>query len=101
MDGMSKKIPDSGRVVLTTFGSFGDVHPYVALALEMKGRGLEPVIATGDAYQKKIEALGIEFRPVRPSMPELDSPEAVELIVERLGAGRRSAAPRPQRAAVA
>lgn len=55
------------RIALATFGSFGDIHPYMALALELKARGHRPVIATTDRYQEKITAAGIDFHPVRPS----------------------------------
>ncbi|HYG79323.1 MAG TPA: hypothetical protein VD861_02990, partial [Pyrinomonadaceae bacterium] len=77
---MGRNIHGRGRIVMATFGSFGDVHPYVALALEMKGRGLMPVVVTGEVNRKKIEALGIEFHPMRPAVPALDSPEGVEII---------------------
>ncbi len=63
------------RIVLSTFGSFGDVHPYVAIALELKARGHAPVIATSEVYREKMEARGIEFCPVRPELPSLDQPE--------------------------
>ena len=36
------------RIVLNTFGSLGDLHPYLAVALELKRRGHHPVIATHD-----------------------------------------------------
>ena len=75
---------------MTTFGSFGDVHPYVALAAEMKKRGLIPVIVTGENYRVKVENLGIEFHPMRPAVPELDTPEAVE-IIDRVMDPRRGA----------
>jgi rhamnosyltransferase subunit B len=77
---MSGSSSGAARVVMTTFGSLGDVHPYVALALEMKARGLEPVIITSDSYREKVEALGIEFRPMRPAIPALGTPEAAEMI---------------------
>ena len=77
---MGKNVSEKIRVVMTTFGSLGDLHPYVALALEMKARGMEPVIATGEFYRAKIEALGIEFHPVRPRLPELGTPEAAEVV---------------------
>ena len=54
------------RIVLTTFGSLGDLHPYVAIALGLKARGHEPVVATGECYRRKVEALGLGFRAVRP-----------------------------------
>ena len=34
------------RIVITAFGSFGDVNPCVGLALGLKQRGHSPVIAT-------------------------------------------------------
>ena len=47
------------RVALTTFGSLGDLHPYLALALALKARGHEPVVATSEQYRPKAEALGL------------------------------------------
>lgn len=72
------------RIVLSTFGSFGDVHPYVAIALELKARGHTPVVATSEVYREKMEALGIEFCPVRPEMPSFDQPEELGKLVEDL-----------------
>lgn len=63
------------KVVMATIGSLGDLHPYIALALEMKKRYVEPVIATSTTYRKRIESLGIEFQPIRPTMPEQGTPE--------------------------
>lgn len=54
------------RIVLTTFGSFGDINPFVGLALGLRARGHAPVIATSAFYRHTIEREGIEFRPVRP-----------------------------------
>ena len=42
------------RVVLTTIGSLGDLHPYIALALEKKKRYIEPVISTSNTYRSRI-----------------------------------------------
>lgn len=60
--------PAAKRIVLTTFGSFGDLHPYIALAFELQARGHQPVIATANVYQRRIEALGIEFHSTRPQV---------------------------------
>ncbi len=59
------------RIVLNTFGSFGDLHPYLALAIELKRRGHRPVVATSEVYRTKVEAEGIEFAAVRPDVGEL------------------------------
>lgn len=63
------------------FGSFGDVHPYIAIALELKARGHAPVIATSEIYREKINTVGLEFFPVRPDMPSADQPDEVARVV--------------------
>ena len=70
------------RVVFTTWGSFGDLHPYMALARELQVRGHHCVIGTSPIYREKVEAAGLEFRPVRPDLPPPESEEAREMIRE-------------------
>lgn len=65
------------RIVFTAVGSLGDLHPYIAIALGLKARGHAPVLATGESYRRKIEALGLEFRPLRPDSDQLTDPEAM------------------------
>ncbi|HEY6660327.1 MAG TPA: glycosyltransferase, partial [Pyrinomonadaceae bacterium] len=72
------------RIILNTFGSFGDIHPYMAIAMELQRRGHAPVIATMQIYREKIEGAGLEFVPVRPDVPqpkEQDS-QLIEKIME-------------------
>ncbi|MBC8030089.1 MAG: glycosyltransferase family 1 protein [Pyrinomonadaceae bacterium] len=78
------------RIVLSTFGSFGDIHPYIAIALELKSRGHTPVMATSEVYREKMVAAGIQFYPIRPNMPSYDDTEemlrlSVELMNPRGG----------------
>ncbi|CAN5210948.1 glycosyltransferase [soil metagenome] len=71
------------RIVLTTFGSLGDLHPYIGIALGLQARGHEAIIATSAYYGPKIEKLGIGFRPVRPDYPDLDAnPEIMSKIMD-------------------
>ncbi|HKO97876.1 MAG TPA: nucleotide disphospho-sugar-binding domain-containing protein [Pyrinomonadaceae bacterium] len=72
------------RIILSTFGSFGDIHPYVAIALALKARGHSPVIATSEVYREKMESAAIEFFPVRPDMPSYDEPDEITRIAEEL-----------------
>jgi UDP:flavonoid glycosyltransferase YjiC (YdhE family) len=74
----------SSRIVISTFGSFGDIHPYVAIALELQARGHRPVIATSEVYREKMDAAGVEFHPVRPDVPTYDESEELQKLVERL-----------------
>jgi len=69
------------RIILNTFGSFGDIHPYMAIAHELQRRGHTPVIATMPGYREKIEGAGLEFAPVRPDVeqPKEQGSELIEI----------------------
>jgi rhamnosyltransferase subunit B len=70
------------RIVLTTIGSFGDLHPKIALALELRHRGHEVVLATHQEYQDKIEALGLEFHRIRPDNTALNDPQEMAKMMD-------------------
>lgn len=72
------------KIVFSTYGSFGDVHPYIAIALELKRRGHRPVIATSEIYREKTDALGLELHPVPPDLPGYDQPEEVARMIEAM-----------------
>lgn len=59
------------KIVIATFGSLGDLHPFVALAHALKSEGFTPVIATSGAYAEYIAAEGLAFAPIRPDAEEL------------------------------
>lgn len=58
------------RILFATFGSLGDLHPYLALARESLRRGHQPTIATFDLYRDAVQAEGIGFAPMRPGLSE-------------------------------
>jgi len=64
--------PGSRTVILATLGSLGDLHPFMAVALALRARGLRPVLATAEEYREKVEAAGIAFHPMRPSFGDLE-----------------------------
>jgi UDP:flavonoid glycosyltransferase YjiC (YdhE family) len=68
------------RVVITTVGSLGDLHPYVAVAAGMQSRGHDVAIATSPCYQRKIESMGLEFWPLRPDMDWLSDAEMMRRL---------------------
>jgi UDP:flavonoid glycosyltransferase YjiC (YdhE family) len=75
---------ESRRIVLATFGSFGDVHPYIALALELQRRGHRPVIATSEMYREKLDAAGVELHGVRPDdLPTHEEPDRFSEFMEK------------------
>lgn len=69
------------RIVLATFGSFGDLHPALALAHELRRRGHAAVIATSEPYRAKVLAQGLAFAPIRPDL-SLDNPDLVRRVMD-------------------
>lgn len=74
----------SGRtIVLATFGSFGDLHPYLALARALQRRGHRAVLATSNTYRAKVGSLGIPFHPIRPDAPDMNAdPHLVRRLMD-------------------
>ena len=60
------------RIVLATIGSFGDLHPCIALALELQRRNHDVTVASTAYYANKIQRLGLAFRPIRPDWNPTD-----------------------------
>jgi hypothetical protein len=65
------------RILISTFGSLGDLHPYIAIALELKRRGHTPVIASFDLHRPVVVAAGLEFSALRPGLEVFGSIESV------------------------
>src|ERR1043165_1064480 len=70
----------SKKIVFTTWGSFGDIHPFMALALELQARGHRAAIATLAWYRDKIEAAGLQFYPLRPDELSTNKEEEDEVL---------------------
>ncbi len=59
------------KILVATFGSLGDLHPFVALAHALAAQGFAPVIATSAAYADYIRGEGLDFAAVRPDADDL------------------------------
>jgi MGT family glycosyltransferase len=68
------------RIVLTVFGSLGDLHPYLAIARGLKQRGHRPVLATCGVYYRNVLAAGIEFARLRPDLLDFNTERDGKLI---------------------
>ena len=60
------------RIVLTSFGSYGDVYPYIGLALGLRARGHDPVLAMPPWYRQAAEREGLTFAGIRPDVDPSD-----------------------------
>jgi UDP:flavonoid glycosyltransferase YjiC (YdhE family) len=56
------------RFLFSAIGSLGDLHPYIAIARELMGRGHEAVIATAEEFRAPVEAAGVGFARVGPAV---------------------------------
>jgi UDP:flavonoid glycosyltransferase YjiC (YdhE family) len=74
------------KVVLVTQGTFGDVHPFIALALRLKSEGYHPVVAVSERYGRKVKAEGLAFHAVRPDASDHERDLGIDdkQITERL-----------------
>jgi hypothetical protein len=63
----------SRRIVINSWGSYGDVFPYIGLAVELKARGHTPVVATARIYREPVERAGIEYAHVGPDLDAADT----------------------------
>lgn len=72
---MTRGDRSGARIVLATWGSWGDLFPYLGLAIRLKALGHSPVIATCPYHQPAVEQAGIAFAPLRPNI----NPGATEL----------------------
>jgi UDP:flavonoid glycosyltransferase YjiC (YdhE family) len=62
------------NIVLATSGSFGDLHPYIAIGVALKNRGHRVTIATCDFYRDKVLGEGLTFSPLRPNYVPMAGP---------------------------
>lgn len=61
----------ASTILLATFGSLGDLHPFVALGCALKREGFSPIVATSELYRGFIEREGLGFAPIRPDIGDL------------------------------
>src|SRR3569833_888223 len=81
------------RILLTTLGSLGDLHPLIAVGLVLCCCGLFVWFCVCGTYRQLLESLGFGFDPLRPdatpenaSMAEMvrqimDPKRGIELLI--------------------
>ena len=67
------------RIILCTAGSLGDLHPFIALGLALKARGVQAEVATSVEYGAKVEAEGLVFHRVGPGVDRLSADLGMDL----------------------
>ena len=67
----------SKRIVMATFGSLGDLHPYLAIGIGLRARGHRVVITTQRSYREKVEATGLEFHAAGADLKDYADEQAL------------------------
>ena len=73
------------KIVLTSVGTLGDLHPFIAIGLALKRRGHHPILAVPEDHVAKTRAAGLDAVAVLPSF---------DAIRERMGLGEDDAVKR-------
>ncbi|MBD2093163.1 glycosyltransferase family 1 protein [Microcoleus sp. FACHB-1515] len=70
------------RIAVTTLGTLGDLHPMIAIALELRQRGHSVVFVTHEVYRSKLQALGFEFHAMRPDFTAMNDPQEMAQMMD-------------------
>jgi UDP:flavonoid glycosyltransferase YjiC (YdhE family) len=73
------------KIVLATFGSLGDLHPKIAIGLELLARNHDVTLAAMDFYREKIELTGLKFARMAPHFSPDDLDKAKDIMDARKG----------------
>jgi UDP:flavonoid glycosyltransferase YjiC (YdhE family) len=70
------------NILLTTWGSHGDIDPFIGLGLALQARGHRASIATIDYFGSIVTSSGLGFHPLRPRV-DPSQRDIVERVIDR------------------
>jgi UDP:flavonoid glycosyltransferase YjiC (YdhE family) len=62
-----------GKILLTSVGSLGDLHPFIAVALALKARGFSPMLAVHADHAIKCASAGLDAVAILPSFADISA----------------------------
>lgn len=68
------------HILLTTLGSYGDLHPMLSLGIGLKECGHKVTLATTDYYRNNVLQAGLTFHPIRPHFT--DDPTVAKRLMD-------------------
>jgi rhamnosyltransferase subunit B len=68
------------RIVLSTFGSMGDLNPFIALGFELRARGHKAIFALEEMFHARVASLGFEVAPLSGDAEAALRPYAKEMF---------------------
>ncbi len=72
----------ANRILILTFGSRGDVEPFIALALGLIDRGFDVSLCTASRYREWVERYGVDFRPMTGELLEIMDTDEGRAVLE-------------------
>ncbi|NJK32902.1 MAG: glycosyltransferase family 1 protein, partial [Deltaproteobacteria bacterium] len=83
------------HVLISTFGTHGDVQPFLALGQGLRAAGHTIAVCTSASYRPHIEALGLQYAPMSNTMLDLtrallDGSEPMFAVTRRMGPAMRT-----------
>ncbi len=72
------------RILITCFGSYGDLFPYVALGKALQKRNHEVVLGTTEIFRQKVEAEGLPFCHIRCGLDRYTTPELLSAFLQQV-----------------
>jgi sterol 3beta-glucosyltransferase len=87
------------RVLILTFGTLGDVRPFVALAKGLRAAGHEVAVCTAEGFRGLVVGAGVDYvhmgnemlELVQSEMPRIGGVSDALRLVSRMSAAMRSA----------
>lgn len=72
------------HIVLATWGSLGDLYPYIAIAIGLRRYGFDATIATSEHHRTTVESQNLSFQAIPPDIGfVLNSPQLVNRIIHK------------------
>jgi rhamnosyltransferase subunit B len=65
------RIKGKRKIILSTIGSLGDIHPFIALGLALQARGFECHLAVPSTYRDKIKNTGLSADAIMSDFDEI------------------------------
>lgn len=69
------------KILLSSFGTRGDVQPYLALAVGLQRAGHQVTLSTSRTFSDWIHAYGVRTQPIRLSMQEVMQQPEVQAVL--------------------
>jgi UDP:flavonoid glycosyltransferase YjiC (YdhE family) len=72
------------RILITCFGSYGDLFPYIALGKELKNRHHQVTIGTTEIFRQLVETEGLTHTHIRCGLDRYSTGDAIRELMKKV-----------------